>query len=83
MVFWQCFCDLDSSRIIGMEASPIQASDVDAWCRLRDLHHSAQLVEDIWSIVHLVDLHRMAQMRADQSKPTTQTSNNANARSRN
>lgn len=77
MIFWTCFADLDGSRVTGMEASPIQPSEVEAWCRLRNLR-CAELIEDIWAIVHAVDRHRMNRSReyADQERKK-----NANPRS--
>jgi len=64
-----------------MEANPIQPDYLLTWCKLRQID-DAQLIEDIWCVVHLVDLHRMREMRESSSqsdKPKT----NANPSRRN
>ena len=82
-LFWQCFVDLDSSRSVGMESGPIPPSEVEAWCRLHGFE-CAQLVEDIWTVTHLVDQHRMSQVRENSKSETNKAaSKNAHARSRN
>ena len=80
VLFWHCFVDLDACRNIGMESGPIQPSEVEAWCRLHGLLCS-QLVEDIWKVVHAVDLHRIKQSQ-EANKAKEKQQNHANARGR-
>ena len=77
-MFWHCFADLDASRITGMEASPIQPSEVEAWWRLQG-YTCCHLAEDLWTVVHRVDQHQMSTVREDQEK----RKKDANARNRN
>ncbi len=80
-VFWRCFTDLDSSRSVGMDASPIPPSEVEAWARVNRLD-CVHLVEDLWRIVHQVDQHRLSQIREHQDQQY-KAKTNANASSRN
>jgi len=61
-VFWSAFVELDGSRAVGMDVSPIPPSEVLAWCAIRGFT-DGEMIEDIWQVVHMVDLHRMARMR--------------------
>ena len=45
-----------------MVPNPIRPDDVLAWCRIHRVSNG-ELVEDIWRVVHLVDLHRLAEAR--------------------
>lgn len=66
-----------------MESGPIPPSEVEAWCRLHGLH-CAQVVEDIWTVSHLVDQHRMRKAREESQTSKNKTAEkNANARRRN
>jgi len=72
---------LDGCRTAGMEANPIQPEQIESWTRLHRIF-DAQLVEDIWRVVHLVDLHRMTAMR-EASNQNDKPKANANPSHRN
>lgn len=48
-----------------MEPNAIMPADVVGWCEVNTLH-DAQLIEDIWKVVRLVDQRRMALYRESQ-----------------
>jgi len=67
LIFWQCFTDLDASRSSGMGVSPISPHDVEAWARIQQVT-CGQLIQDIWSVVHLVDRHRLSSIDTNSEK---------------